>query len=80
MYILKEYPKAIASLIAIVLLNYFGYLIPEEMKTIAGVNLEVVISGVLMIIFGRYIRLTKEESYVLDNIKKTESKNQVIND
>lgn len=80
MYLIKEYPKAIASLIAIVLINYFGYLIPEEMKVIAGVNLETVLSGVLIVFFGRYIRLTKEESYVLDNIQKTESKNQIIND
>ena len=80
MYFLKEYPKAIASLVAIILLNYFGYLIPEEMKVIAGVNLETVISGILIVVFGRYIRLSKEESYILDNIKKTESKNQVVND
>lgn len=80
MYLLKEYPKAIATIIAAVLLNYFGYLIPLEYKTIAGMNLETIITGILIVMFGRYIRLTKEESYTLDNIKKTESRNQVIND
>lgn len=80
MYLMKEYPKAIASLSAIFIVNLLGDFIPEEMKTIVGINLQTVLSGVLIVIFGRYIRLTKEESYILDNIQKTESKNQIIND
>lgn len=81
MYLLKEYPKAIATLIAGVLIVYSSKYLPAELiPLIDKPTLELILTGVVAMIFGKFTRLTKDESELLKEINSKETRNQVTND
>lgn len=73
--LINEYPKAIASLLIGVAVTYLSGKIPDEYLSPAVIqSAQVVIAGITMTIFGRFIRLTKTESEIL---KDPDNKNQL---
>lgn len=69
---IKEYPRAIASLIISAVIYYGAGKIPQDL--ISPENVEyarVFLSGIFIILFGRYTRLTKTEATELSNSDET---------
>lgn len=81
MEFLKQYQKALATLGAGILIMFASKFLPADLiPFLDKPTIEMLLTGVIAIVFGRYIRLTKDEAEVLNEINKSDNRNQVIND
>lgn len=81
MYLLKEYPKAISTMLVGIAVTYLTGKIPDEYLSTENINtFQMIIGGLAVYLFGRFQRLTKSEAELLNETEKKESRNQVIND
>lgn len=68
--LIKEYPKAISSLIIAVIVYYGAGKIPSELLSPEITEyVKIILTGTFTVLFGRYIRLSKTEATNYDNEK-----------
>ncbi len=66
---MNEYPKAVAALIVAIVLFFGKKFLPDLITSELEVTIYTVVLGIVIMLFGRYTRMSKTEAGTLDKIK-----------
>ncbi len=66
---MNEYPKAITALIVAVLLFVGKKFLPELITSELEVTIYTVVLGIVVMLFGRYTRMSATDAKELDKLK-----------